>query len=88
MVFVFTSVQEAIKIMEFLDYGGLKFYHKQLIESLSNSQSSVASRLTITGEDGTTVSIEIFGYYSTSTNTDTTALAEEDIEIIGEFDEV
>lgn len=41
-VFVFMSVQEAIKIMEFLDYEGLKQYHSNLQTTIDTALQSKA----------------------------------------------
>lgn len=73
--------------MEFLDYEGLKFYHQQLMSKVGSS-NSVAGKITLIGEDGSTVSLQVFGYYITGGGGDSSAMpVDETLETIGEFEE-
>lgn len=51
MVFVFMSVQEAIKIMEFLDYEGLKQYNENIQNLIEQNVQSTSNNLEIGGRN-------------------------------------
>lgn len=70
MVFVFTSVQEAIKIMEFLDYEGLKQYHVNLQTTMDTALQSKADVTKIINQTESVVTIQpnVMNVWGTITN--------------------
>ena len=57
-VFVFTSVQEAIKTMEFLDYEGLKQYHTNLQATMDTALQSKADVTKVVSHTESAVTIQ------------------------------